>query len=72
MRLEISSKDSISSLILIIGLKISSKPADEEHPFGHGRAEVIGALIIGVLLSIVAFEFILDSVEKLKSHVFLQ
>ncbi len=56
--------DSVSSVIVLVGGKISQKPADEEHPFGHGRAEHIAAIIIGVLLAIVAFDFILSSVEK--------
>lgn len=59
--------DSVSSVIVLIGGKISNKPADEEHPFGHGRAEHIAAIIIGVLLSIVAFDFVLSSIEKFNS-----
>ncbi|MGQ8336338.1 cation diffusion facilitator family transporter [Sunxiuqinia sp. A32] len=59
--------DSVSSAIVLIGGKISNKPADDEHPFGHGRAEHIAAIIIGVLLSIVAFDFILSAIEKFKS-----
>jgi len=60
--------DSVSSVIVLIGGKLSNKPADEEHPFGHGRAEHIAAIIIGVLLAIVAFDFILSSVEKFNSR----
>jgi cation diffusion facilitator family transporter len=60
--------DSVSSVIVLIGGKLSNKPADEEHPFGHGRAEHIAAIIIGVLLAIVAFDFILNSVEKFNSR----
>lgn len=56
--------DSVSSVIVLIGGKISRKPADDDHPFGHGRAEHIAAIIIGVLLAIVAFDFILSAVEK--------
>ncbi len=56
--------DSVSSVIVLVGGKISNKPADDEHPFGHGRAEHIAAIIIGVLLALVAFDFILSSVEK--------
>ena len=59
--------DSVSSVIVLIGGKISGKPADEEHPFGHGRAEHIAAIIIGVLLAIVAFDFILNAFAKFKS-----
>ncbi len=56
--------DSVSSIIVLIGGKISNKPADKEHPFGHGRAEHIAAIIIGVLLAIVAFDFVLSAFDK--------
>ena len=56
--------DSISSVIVLIGGRISRKPADDDHPFGHGRAEHISAIIIGVILAIVAFDFIVEAVKK--------
>ncbi len=59
--------DSVSSVIVLVGGKISRKPADEEHPFGHGRAEHISAIIIGVLLAIVAFDFAVGAVDKFSS-----
>jgi cation diffusion facilitator family transporter len=39
--------DSISSVVVIISSKISNKPADKEHPFGHGRADLVSSIIIG-------------------------
>ena len=63
-----SLSDSLTSVVVIVGVKISSKPADQEHPFGHGRAELIGSVIIGVLLFFVACNFIIESVVKLKNH----
>ena len=59
-----SLSDSISSLAIIIGVKISSKPPDKAHPFGHGRAELITSLIIGMLLAFVAFDFLKESFTK--------
>lgn len=59
--------DSLTSVIVIISAKISARPADREHPFGHGRTELIASLIIAVLLSMVAFEFIRDAAERLYS-----
>jgi cation diffusion facilitator family transporter len=59
--------DSVSSVIVLIGGKISRKPADDDHPFGHGRAEHIAAMIIGVLLALVAFDFVLSAIEKFGS-----
>lgn len=58
--------DSVTSVIVIVGAKASNKPPDKEHPFGHGRAEIIGSIVIGVLLAVVAFNFVLESINKLK------
>ena len=60
--------DSVSSIVVLIGGKVSRKPADEEHPFGHGRAEHIAAIIIGVLLAIIAFEFVVNAIGKFSKH----
>jgi len=60
--------DSISSIVVLIGAKVSSKPADKNHPFGHGRAELIASLIIGVLLAVIAFSFLEKSFSALKGH----
>ncbi len=56
--------DSLTSVIVIIGFKVSSKPADKEHPFGHGRAELISSVIIGTLLVIVGFNFLVESIHR--------
>ena len=50
--------DTVSSLIVIAGMKVASKPPDKEHPFGHGRAEFISSLIIGILLILIGMHFI--------------
>ncbi|MEL7585931.1 MAG: cation diffusion facilitator family transporter [Prolixibacteraceae bacterium] len=60
--------DCISSFIVVVGGKVAGKPADKEHPFGHGRAEHIAAIVIGVLLSILAFNFIVGAYEKFVSR----
>ena len=59
--------DSLTSIVVILGAKISSKPADDNHPFGHGRAESVASIIIGVLLFIVGSNFLFDAIQKLKS-----
>ena len=46
-----SASDIFASLFVYISLKIASKPADEEHPYGHGKAEVISTLIVGLMLA---------------------
>jgi cation diffusion facilitator family transporter len=58
--------DSLTSLVVIIGFYIASRPADHGHPFGHGRAEPIGAVIIGTLLGVVAVVFLVESVDRLR------
>lgn len=60
--------DSLTSIIVIIGIKISAKPADKEHPFGHGRAEWVASIIIGILLAVIAFNFIGESVQRLRAR----
>lgn len=57
--------DSISSIVIIISTKISTKPADEEHPFGHGRVQLVSALILGILLATIGFSFLSTSIQKL-------
>jgi cation diffusion facilitator family transporter len=57
--------DSISSIALIIGLRISKVPPDREHPYGHGRAELISTLIIGFILGAIGLNFVKDSLYRL-------
>ncbi|MCF0206580.1 MAG: cation diffusion facilitator family transporter, partial [Bacteroidales bacterium] len=59
--------DSLSSIVVVIGVKLSSREADKEHPFGHGRIENIVSIFIGVMLAIVAYEFVMESVEKFQN-----
>ena len=54
---------------MVVGTKISSRPPDEEHPFGHGRAELIGSVIIAVILSMVAIGFVGEAIDKLQNRV---
>ena len=60
--------DSLSSIIVIVGVKLSSKKPDDEHPFGHGRWEQIAALFIAFLLGIIAFDFLKDAIIQFKNH----
>ena len=57
--------DAGSSIITIVGFKLSDKPADAEHPFGHGRMEYISALIVSFMVMLVGFEFVKSSVERI-------
>ncbi|MGL5634181.1 MAG: cation diffusion facilitator family transporter [Sarcina sp.] len=57
--------DVLSSVITIIGFKISNLPADKEHPFGHGRAEYISAFIVSFMVMLVGLEFLKTSVMRI-------
>ena len=57
--------DIITSVIAYVGFKVASKPADEDHPLGHGRAEAIAGLIIVVFLAIIAYEIISGAIRRL-------
>ena len=64
--------DAGSSIISFVGVKMASKPADEEHPFGHGRMEYIAALIVSFLVIEVGFSFVKDSIGKISEPAELQ
>ena len=61
--------DCVSTIVVFIGLKWSMKPADKEHPFGHGRAEMVAAIFVGFFLVMVAFEFGREAIARLADHV---
>ena len=56
--------DVISSGVVIWGFNESEKPADPEHPYGHGRIEYIATLIIAILLVVTGVEFIKSSINR--------
>ena len=58
--------DAASSVISFVGVKMAGKPADKEHPFGHGRIEYIAALIVSFLVLEVGFTFLKDSISKIR------
>lgn len=57
--------DAASSIITIIGFKMANKPADAEHPFGHGRIEYITAMIVSFMVMLVGLQFIKTSFQKI-------
>lgn len=59
--------DAFSSIISLVGFKISGKPADKEHPFGHGRIEYVSALTLAFFILIMGFELAKTSVEKFRN-----
>ncbi|MBR0060740.1 MAG: cation transporter [Selenomonadaceae bacterium] len=57
-----------TSVIMLAGFKIAAKPADEEHPFGHGRAEYLAGLFVAAGMILVGGKLFLASVEKIIHH----
>ncbi|MBR5223627.1 MAG: cation transporter [Clostridia bacterium] len=54
-----------SSVITILGFKLANKPADKDHPFGHGRIEYMSAFIVAILILLVGFELMKTSVTAI-------
>lgn len=57
--------DAGSAVISLIGFKISSRPADKDHPFGHARIEYLTGLILGIVILLVGIELIKSSFNKI-------
>lgn len=57
--------DGGSSLISLVGFKIAEKPADREHPHGHGRIEYVTGLIIGIIVILMGYEVLRSSIGRL-------
>ncbi|MDY6013179.1 cation diffusion facilitator family transporter [Clostridium sp.] len=57
--------DAASSVITIVGFKMANRPADKEHPFGHGRIEYLSALIVAFMVMLVGVQFVKSSFEKI-------
>lgn len=58
--------DAASSVIGFVGVKMAGKPADREHPFGHGRIEYIAALVVAFLVIQVGLTFFKSSLDKIR------
>lgn len=57
--------DSLSSVITLIGFKLSNQQADEDHPYGHGRMEYIAAMLISMVMVVVGFTLAKESLPKI-------
>ena len=61
--------DASSSIINLLGFKLSEKPADAEHPYGHGRYEYLSALSVAILIILIGFELLKTSFNKIINPV---
>ncbi len=59
--------DAGSAIITLAGFKISSRPADSGHPFGHGRMEYVAGVVVSVIILAVGFDFLKESVSRIIS-----
>ena len=57
--------DVVTSIIAYVGFEVGQKPADKEHPKGHGRAEAISGIVIVVFLAIVCYEIVTGAFDKI-------
>ena len=57
--------DAGSSIVSLAGVKLSAKPADKGHPYGHGRLEYLCGMGVGVLILFMGFELIKSSISKI-------
>lgn len=57
--------DASSSIITLLGFRIASKPADDEHPYGHGRSEYLSGLAVSVIILIIGAGMVRSSIEKI-------
>lgn len=57
--------DAGSSIVTLVGFRLAGKPADSEHPYGHGRYEYISGLVIAAVIMIMGFELFKSSVDKI-------
>ncbi len=57
--------DAGSSVVTLVGFKLSEQKADDDHPFGHGRIEYVSAFLISLIILVMAVELIRDSIHKI-------
>ena len=62
-----SASDFVTDIVVLVFVRISAKPRDDDHHWGHGKYETLASLIIGVALFAVGVELLMDSAEKIKA-----
>jgi len=56
--------DAGSSIVTVCGFKLAAKPADREHPFGHGRFEYVAGVVVAVVIVAMGLNFLVESVQR--------
>ena len=62
-----STADIFSSLVVYGGLRIASQPADENHPYGHGRAEALAGALVAIMLLVAAVGIAIEAVREIRT-----
>jgi cation diffusion facilitator family transporter len=62
-----SASDVLISIVMIVGLKFSRKPADHKHPYGHGKFEPLAAVVVALALIVAAFVIAIESYQEIKT-----
>ena len=62
-----STADIFSSLVVYGGLRIAAQPADENHPYGHGRAEALAGALVAVMLSLAAIGIAVEAIREIRT-----
>ena len=57
--------DAAGSIVTFITVRLSNKPVDEDHPFGHGRMEYLGSLIVGALILVMGVDLLRDGIHSI-------
>ena len=57
--------DASSSIVSLLGFKLADRPADADHPYGHGRFEYLSGLMVAVMILVIGVELLKSSVEKI-------
>ena len=57
--------DASSNIIALLGFKLASRPADDEHPYGHGRFEYLSGLAVAVMIVVIGIELLRSSIDKI-------
>jgi len=64
-----TASDSLTSIFVVVAAKLAAKKPDKEHPFGHGRWELIAAVLMASILAVIGYEFIDMSIQRLREPV---
>ncbi|MDY0100458.1 MAG: cation diffusion facilitator family transporter [Bacilli bacterium] len=61
--------DTSNSIVSLVGFKLSSKPADKEHPYGHQRIEYLTGLVISIVIVVLGINLLWQSIDRIINHV---